>query len=738
MTSPRVCESQRKLDLVTFSEPFNQYFEVPYNVSSVFTGRDDILRKLHDNCVPRQEQAANRVQKRYVIYGLGGSGKTQICLKFAQDSREKFWGVFFIDASSASAIERGLLAISRNCAVEQSVEGIKRWFSNKNRPWLLIFDNADDPQVDIAKFFPTGDRGAIIVTTRNPECRVHATVGSSKLDRMALDEAITLLLRTIVATDPEDATFRNSAKHVVETLGCLALAIVHAGATIRRGVCTLNDYCTEYSRHRKQLLDRPLVQAATDYEHTVYSTWEVSIEKMTKLSHEAAKYAIELLNFFSVLHFEGISEQILEKAWKHSKMNKPSAWVKAHILPILKQAGSDNWDPQPFREAISLLSSFSLIHIDGTENLISLHPLVHTWIRDRLQPAVQSRCYIMSMITLSTSLDMRLENVDGLYTVNAQNHIDSCLRLCQRELWVEDDWSKERISVASSFGRAFAISVRWKQARDILERALEYSERTMNEEYVDSLYCTFCLGKIHRKLGERRKGTGLVQKAFTTAKNTLGPAHWQTRQFMRHYAGILLQDNRIQESTDLIEKLLIIEKSLANQPIGYNHSMIIYARALSLSANDQKAAELLEDTVMTLEESYGTDHVSSFYGKRQLLVTYKRLNRWQDAAELAQRILESSIKFYGTEHQLTLALRFDLAISYERLNRRQEGLRVLTEATNIARDTYGHNDPITIELIHKLKEMQARYDRSLADKAPQSSSSSKWTLKKMVQRHQRP
>lgn len=76
--------------MVAFSEPFNQYYEVPYNVSSVFTGRDNILQRLHDTCIPSQEQALNRQQKRYVLYGLGGSGKTQICLKFAEESREKY------------------------------------------------------------------------------------------------------------------------------------------------------------------------------------------------------------------------------------------------------------------------------------------------------------------------------------------------------------------------------------------------------------------------------------------------------------------------------------------------------------------------------------------------------------------------------------------------------------------------------------------------------------------------
>lgn len=31
----------------------------------------------------------DHTQKRYVIYGLGGSGKTEFCCKFAQDNREQ-------------------------------------------------------------------------------------------------------------------------------------------------------------------------------------------------------------------------------------------------------------------------------------------------------------------------------------------------------------------------------------------------------------------------------------------------------------------------------------------------------------------------------------------------------------------------------------------------------------------------------------------------------------------------
>lgn len=647
----------------------------------------------------------------------------------------RFWGIFFIDASSVSAVEQGLLAISRKCSVEQSVEGIRRWLSNQNRPWLLIFDNADDPQLDIARFFPAGERGTILVTTRNPECKIHATMGSSKLDQMALDEAITLLLRASFVTNPEDETSRNSAKHIVETLGCLALAIVHAGATIRQGVCTLDDYCTEYSRHRKQLLDRRPVQSGTDYEHTVYSTWEVSIERITGLSNETAKNAIELLNFFSVLHFEGISEQILEKAWKNSHNRKGSAWIESQTISILTQDSSEKWNPQPFREAIALLSSYSLIHIDGMENKISLHPLVHTWIKDRLPPADQSKCYIMSTIILSKSLYMDHRHLDPSYVISVEKHIDSCLRLCQSELWVEDDWSKDRIGVGFRFGWAYRISnYQSKKAKDILEAALKYSKKTKNEEDMKSLNCIRMLGMICFDLGERQKGMDLLEKAFNLARNMLGPEDWTTLNFMRDWVWYLLEDDRIQESSDLVEELRILEKNVfVDTDPKLASSVILYAEVLSRSGDNQKAVELLEDQIKPWEESLGIDHDSTLWGKATLASVYSRLNRWQEAAKLEEQGLESAIRVYGTGHNLTLNSRFRLARIYAVLDRSQDAIRILTEAVDIAQNIYGHEYPDTIKYVENLKRMQARYDRSLANQTAESSSSSRWPLRRFFQ-----
>ena len=58
------------------------------------------------------------------------------------------------------------------------------------------------------------------------------------------------------------------------------------------------------------------MQGGEDYRYTVYTTWEVSLKMIEEMSSEAGRDAVELLQIFSFLHHEGISEEIFYRAWK--------------------------------------------------------------------------------------------------------------------------------------------------------------------------------------------------------------------------------------------------------------------------------------------------------------------------------------------------------------------------------------------------------------------------------------
>ena len=67
----------------------NEYFSIPQAVSSIFTGRATDLKTLRNSVLAPTPADQLNAQMRFVVYGLGGSGKTQFCCKFAQDNRQR-------------------------------------------------------------------------------------------------------------------------------------------------------------------------------------------------------------------------------------------------------------------------------------------------------------------------------------------------------------------------------------------------------------------------------------------------------------------------------------------------------------------------------------------------------------------------------------------------------------------------------------------------------------------------
>ncbi|KAJ6483199.1 hypothetical protein C8R45DRAFT_871061 [Mycena sanguinolenta] len=131
-------------------------------------------------------------QKIYVLYGLGGAGKTQIALKFIQDSPH-FRDKFLADATSMETIETGLKTISVAKQAGNSLQDALRWLAGKHEEWLLFFDNADDPGIDLSRFFAKCSHGNIIITTRNPGLRIYGA--HAQVSDMEEPDAVALLLR---------------------------------------------------------------------------------------------------------------------------------------------------------------------------------------------------------------------------------------------------------------------------------------------------------------------------------------------------------------------------------------------------------------------------------------------------------------------------------------------------------------------------------------------------------------
>ncbi|KAK4170915.1 hypothetical protein QBC36DRAFT_200451, partial [Triangularia setosa] len=146
---------------------------------------------------------------------------------------------------------------------DAGVRVVFRWLGDRSEAddeWLVIVDNADDVSWGIQMVMPRGNRGRVIITSRDEQSikLVGGTCESARVGDMSPLEGRALLLRHL-QLDEELAPvgIKDDCDKVVKKLEFLALAVDIAGAYIGSDSPSdkaLQRYLANYERHRDELL----------------------------------------------------------------------------------------------------------------------------------------------------------------------------------------------------------------------------------------------------------------------------------------------------------------------------------------------------------------------------------------------------------------------------------------------------------------------------------------------------
>jgi isopentenyl phosphate kinase len=107
---------------------------------SHFTGCNEELDRVH------QELEHDGCRKTVVVHGLGGMGKTQLALAFAQQHKDKYTAVFWVNSKDVDTLKQGyaaaamriycehpslvhLEAFAEGSNLDKVVEAVKQWLS---------------------------------------------------------------------------------------------------------------------------------------------------------------------------------------------------------------------------------------------------------------------------------------------------------------------------------------------------------------------------------------------------------------------------------------------------------------------------------------------------------------------------------------------------------------------------------------------------------------------------------
>ncbi|MEV7997326.1 SAV_2336 N-terminal domain-related protein, partial [Streptomyces sp. NPDC086077] len=161
-----------------------------------FTGRTELLELLDQ----RLREGTTTVLPE-AIHGMGGVGKTQLAIEYAYRHQAEFDIVWWIPAERPGQIGQALVELAQRLGLVTTTEAniagpAVREALREGRPyarWLLIFDNADNPE-QVRHYFPQGGSGTILVTSRNR--RWGQVGGSLEVDVFTREESTELLRRS--------------------------------------------------------------------------------------------------------------------------------------------------------------------------------------------------------------------------------------------------------------------------------------------------------------------------------------------------------------------------------------------------------------------------------------------------------------------------------------------------------------------------------------------------------------
>jgi hypothetical protein len=370
-------------------------------------------------------------RKVFVLYGLGGIGKTQLAIKFAKDHQANFDSIFFLDGSSQESLLRSYASIYYRIArgktphapdsvlrskanevpPEKMVGEVTQWLAQEqNTRWLLIFDNidkepSDEGGFDIVPYFPPKDHGSILITTRlAPLSRLGR---SKRVGRMTGEEAVNLLdeilgesssyqQRTWVTRNQESPMMHE----LLQTFGGLPLAISQAG----RFISTLNlkpeTYLELYTSSKREVMD---MLPSDSYFHdteksSIRTTWTTSLnllrEKVSKQGPDGDYHcAYRLLQLFAYFDPSDLNYNIIRFGMIGN--NVPD-WFRTIFSSKLK-----------FFSVITILLDLCLIDNNVSEGSYSMHRVVHGWLctyvcgktdPELLRPAVSAISYSAPLV----------------------------------------------------------------------------------------------------------------------------------------------------------------------------------------------------------------------------------------------------------------------------------------------------------------------------------------------------
>lgn len=383
-------------------------------VSRYFTGRKETLDKMSRYFFESEDATKRSRSLEFLLWGMGGAGKSQVALKFYEDHKDRFKYKFWVDATAPYTLKEGYQNIGLELCPREAVANdalvlqVIKWMEALKEDWLLILDNVEHQDGDWTNYLPRSGHAHVIFTSRKKDVRPGLRPANiAEVNELSEDNAVTLLLRA-ADKDHDDQSMKIAALPIARELGCLPLALDQAGTYLGQTGESLGRYLYEFRERRVERM-KNVTHKTEGRNEAVFTTFDISFDQIkayakNKEGHiraQQARSAIKILNIVGFYYHDNLSEEIFKRAAEfraqrgYDPLRNGSHSVQELITVDSK---TNQWNDRALRDGLLLLESFSLLKPNraprgpGAGNALrtySMHVLIHGWARDRMSEQEQ-------------------------------------------------------------------------------------------------------------------------------------------------------------------------------------------------------------------------------------------------------------------------------------------------------------------------------------------------------------
>lgn len=353
-------------------ENFSGRKEVLLQLHHLLTGKNiGVVAQLLENLsLDSSIKEARSMPSLASVSGLGGMGKTQVALRYAQQYAAEYDNnVIWINAETKNDISLCLSKLANQLDIKikdvygnlkdvnELMQEIYAFFSMEKS--LFIFDNVENYR-EFSEFFPKtiiDNTPTLLITSRYSNWKNIAPVLT--IDIFTEQEAKEFIKNELSIIDDQQDT---QIKELITLLQRLPLALQQAVAYIdaQRNIVSdysISEYITQFKAKTEEFLNFDFFNYSNDpYTKTVFLAWQITLDKIKENSIVGDK-ALEILNIMAYIH--------------------PDHIANALFMPLEH--------PEKLGGAIHLLRSYSMINQQNQQDISTIHRLVQQVVRINLE-----------------------------------------------------------------------------------------------------------------------------------------------------------------------------------------------------------------------------------------------------------------------------------------------------------------------------------------------------------------